>query len=187
METRQIFLLKGLHRFQLGNIDTLLFPNENLAAAAVNCRAGLDADIPVTASWLLMLFYLESADDSPAVKPLVVMPQFVDVITLLVIEIPFHQKFSRKIMIASKWPNIAPEATEFSRSMSFVCHSCASLFSYQFNLVVVPMRASLPISRDGLPRLYDGSPNTDARPNLDSSRLIPSGYRPTTESKPITD
>jgi hypothetical protein len=58
-----------------------------------------------------MLMHLESTDDAPSVESLMVMPQLVDVVSLLVGEIAFDEQLAREIVISREGDDGALGAT----------------------------------------------------------------------------
>src|SRR5215207_5804834 len=57
----------------------------------------------------------------------------------------------------------------------------------QFTVVVVPTRDDWPIASEGPPLAWAAGLSTVSPPSACPSRVTPSGYRPTTESRPTID
>ncbi len=89
-------------------------------AAAVDRRAGLDADEVLAALLDVVLHYLEAADDAGAVKVLIVMPQLVDQVSLLVDEIARQHQLAGPVRIPQERLAVATVALGGNRSSMMV-------------------------------------------------------------------
>src|SRR6266705_982442 len=120
-----VLLLQRGDRRHLGEVDALARDDEDVVSATVNRGPGLYAHVAVATGGILVLRHLESAHDPPAVQPLVMVAEFVDVIALLVAEVAFDQQLPGEVMIACERPEIAGGTLELAHGFRHGGHAAS--------------------------------------------------------------
>jgi hypothetical protein len=87
---------------ELGDIDAIPLTNHNFASAAIDRRPRTNAYKPVLARGIVVLAHSQTANYAPAVEPLMMVPEFVDVVPLFVAKIALDQQFAGEVVVPRK-------------------------------------------------------------------------------------
>jgi hypothetical protein len=111
----RILVVVAFQRFDFRksrDVDALFCGGDNVMAAAIHGRTGLDADKAIAAVFVGMRFNFETADHSRAMQELLVVAQLFHMEMRFVREIPLHQQLAGEVVVARERAVVAGGARE---------------------------------------------------------------------------